>query len=60
MKGDQVKVYCDLDGGRVNGVTIPSDIILTTSKPDLVIVDRFVTPPILDLIELTIPWTPVH
>ena len=56
MKGDKVEVYCDLDGGRVNGTTIPPDIVLTTSKPDLVIVDRSATPPRLDLIELTIPW----
>ena len=37
-------------------MTIPPDIILTSSKPDLVIVDRSVTPPRLDLIELTVPW----
>ena len=36
-------------------MTIPPNIILTTSKPDLVIVNRSVTPPRLDLIELTIP-----
>ena len=55
-RSDQKEVYCNLQGSRVNGVTIPSDIILTSSKPDLVIVDRSTTPTRVDLVELTIPW----
>ena len=55
-RSDQKEVYCDLQGSRMNGVTNPSDIILTSSKPDLVIVDRSTSPTRVDLVELTIPW----
>ena len=51
-----MEVYCDLEGARVNGVTIPPDILVTASKPDLVLVDRSATPTRVDLVELTVPW----
>ena len=53
---DGVKLYADLDGCRVNGVTIPSDITLTGQKPGLVIINRAASPPDVRLIELTVPW----
>ena len=40
----------------VNGVTIPPDVMVTSSKPDLVLVDRSATPTRVDLVELTVPW----
>ena len=50
-------------GSRVNGVTIPPDILTATSKPDLVLVDRSAqrkqltaNPIRVDLVELTVPW----
>ena len=49
-----VEVYADLDGHRVNGVTIPSDIAMTAQKPDLVIVNRKSKE--VKLVELTVPW----
>ena len=52
----QVEVYCDLEGSRVNGVTIPPDILVTASKPDLVIVDRSSQHTKVNLVELTVPW----
>ena len=51
-----MEVYCDLMGFRVNGVTIPPDIQTTSSKPDLVLVDRSANPTRVDLVELTVPW----
>ena len=53
---DGVKLYADLDGRRVNGVTIPADIAMTGLKPDLVIINRAVSPPEVRLVRLTVPW----
>lgn len=49
-----VEVYADLEGHRVNGVTIPSDVAMTAQKPDLVIVNRKAKE--VKLVELTVPW----
>ena len=53
---DQMTVYADLNGWRVNGGTIPQDLVLTEQIPDLVIIDRSVTPAKVVLLELTVPW----
>ena len=34
------ELYGDLEGKRVNGVTIPPDVAMTAQKPDLVIINR--------------------
>ena len=52
-KNDQVTVYADLNGWRVNGGTIPPDLVLTKQNPDLVIIDRSFTPAKVVLLELT-------
>ena len=49
-----VEVYADLEGHRVNGVTIPPDIAMTAQKPDLVIINRKTKE--VKLVELTVPW----
>ena len=49
-----VEVYADLEGHRVNGVTIPSDVAMTAQKPDLVIINRKSKE--VKLVELTVPW----
>ena len=49
-----LEIYSDLAGSRVNGVTIPNDIIWTDRKPDLVIIDR--SSKKINLVELTVPW----
>ena len=49
-----LEIYADLAGSRVNGVTIPNDIVLTERKPDLVIINRSTKK--VDLVELTVPW----
>ena len=55
-KNDQVAVYADLNGWRVNGGTIPHNLVLTEQIPDLVIIDRSATPEKVVLFELTVPW----
>ena len=37
---EAVEVYSDLEGHRINGVTVPPNIAITGLKPDLVIVKR--------------------
>ena len=49
-----LEVYADLEGHRVNGVTIPPDVAMTAQKPDLVIVNRKSKE--VKLVELTVPW----
>ena len=46
-----VKVFADLEGHRVNGVTIPPDVAMTAQKPDL---DQNAKE--VKLVELTVPW----
>ena len=50
---DDVEVYADLEGHRVNGVTIPSDVAMTAQKPDLVIINRQKKE--VKLVELIVP-----
>ena len=51
---DHIKVYADLDGHKVNGGTIPQDIVVTGSLPDLVIVDSPTPVKTVYLFELTV------
>ena len=53
---EAVEVYSDLEGHRINGVTVPPNIAITGLKPDLVIVKRQSSPPEDALVELTVPW----
>ena len=55
-KKEEVTVYADLAGWRINGGTIPPDLVLTEQKPDLVIIDRSTIPTKVVLLELTVPW----
>ncbi len=48
------EVYCDLPG-RMTGIsTVPTDIVITNQRPDIVIVNRDSND--ITLIELTIPF----
>ena len=51
---EDVEIYADLDGHRVNGVTIPPDLAMSAQKPDLVIIRRKSKE--VKLVELTVPW----
>ena len=55
-KKEEVTTFADLNGWRVNGGTVPPDLVLTEQIPDLVIIDRTVTPAKVVLLELTVPW----
>ena len=48
------KIFCDLPGHMVGISTIPTDILVTTLKPDLVIVNY--EEKTLSIIELTVPF----
>ena len=39
-KPDSMKVYADLNGWRVNGGTVPSDLVATGQVPDIVLLDK--------------------
>lgn len=49
-----IKVYADLEDYKVNGGTIPQNITVTTSRPDLVVVDSSPPVPTVYLFELTV------
>ena len=49
-------VYAELNGWRVNGGTVPLDLVLTGQVSDLVFIDRSVTPTRVVLLELTVSW----
>ena len=53
-KPEDITIYADLDGYNINGTTLPADVVLTASRPDLVLVnlrERKVV-----MVELTCPW----
>ena len=39
-KPADLEVYCDISGLDVNGGTIPPDVLVTQSRPDLVLLNR--------------------
>ena len=51
---DHIKVYADLEGHKVNGGTIPQEMVVTSSLPDLVIVDNSTPVKTVYLFELTV------
>ena len=53
-KPNDLEIYADLENCRINGGTVPPNIALTTSRPDLVLVDTKTKK--VTLIELTITW----
>ena len=55
-KREGVTTFADLNGWRINGGTVPPDVAITSQIPDLVIIDRNVTPAKVVLLELTVPW----
>ena len=53
-KEASMEVYADLDGWRVNGGTVPSDLVATGQMPDIVLLDR--VKKTIVLLELTCPF----
>ena len=50
-KKEEVTTFADLNGWRVNGGTVPPDLALTEQIPDLVIIDRSMSPAKVILLE---------
>ena len=55
-KNEKFKVFADLDGFKVNGRTIQANIIQTTKRPDLVIIETTERKEHVKLFELTVPF----
>ena len=51
-----IQVFADLEGHKVNGQTIPQNIMVTASRPDLVVIDNSTVPPTVYLFELTVSF----
>ena len=56
-KSSDLEIYADLEDCKINGGTVPPDICLTGSRPDLVLIDRKNKK--VTLLELTITWDTV-
>ena len=56
-KPEDMNIYADIDGAKVNGGTLPPNIVTTIQRPDLVLVDNSTNPSSVILVELTIPFT---
>ena len=52
-----ITIYSDIEGAKVNGGTVPPDIMITSQRPDMVIIDKNTTPLTVLLVELTCPFT---
>ena len=55
-KPDQLDIFADIEGHRVNGLTLPSTVVVTGQRPDIVMVDRSTTPPTVWLFELSVSF----
>ena len=53
-KPAHINIFSDLPEYKVNGGSIPPDLIVTSSRPDLVILDTSTTPQSIFLCELTV------
>ena len=52
-----ITIYADIEGAKVNGGTVPPDIMVTPQRPDMVIINKNTTPSTVFLVELTCPFT---
>ena len=53
-KPENIQIYSDLPNYKTNGASIPAHIMVTRSRPDLVIVDSSTSPQTVYLYELTV------
>ena len=49
-----MNVYADLDDWRINGSTVPSDLVANGQMPDIVLLDK--QKKMIVLLELTVPF----
>ena len=52
QKHDGVRIFADIEGAKVNGGTIPADIMIPAQRPDIVIVNTNTTPTSVLLVRL--------
>ena len=52
--------HSDLEGWKVGGGSIPPEIVVTSQRPDLVILDKRKTQTEIHLVELTVPFDTVE
>ena len=55
-KPDTLDIFADIDGHRVNGLTIPSHVLITQQRPDIVLIDKSITPHTVWLYELSVSF----
>ena len=53
-KPDHIQIYADLPNFNINGSSIPPTVMVTSSRPDLVIIDSSTSPQTVYLYELTV------
>ena len=53
---EKMDIYFDLEGKKINGGTLPADIVTTLARPDIVLIDRSTTPTTVYLYELTVAY----
>ena len=51
-----MNIYFDLEGKKINGGTLPADIVTTLARPDIVLIDQSTTPTTVYLYELTVDY----
>ena len=56
-KPEGFTIYADIEGAKVNGGSIPPEIMVTSSRPDIVIINRNTSPSSVLLVELTVPFS---
>ena len=56
-KPQGIVIYADVEGAKVNGGTLPPEIVVTTQRPDMVIINKNTFPTTVLLVELTCPFT---
>ena len=54
---ENLEMYIDLPDHNIGGGTIPPNIITTSQKPDIVIIENNTTPKTVHLYELTCPFS---
>ena len=53
---DGITIFVDIPEYNINGGTIPPSVVVTSQKPDIVIIDSKTTPSTVWLYELTAPF----
>ena len=52
---NDMEIYFDIEGKKINGSTLPADIVTSLSRPDIVIINRAASPVEVYLYKLTKP-----